>query len=137
MEVIIDTKTPLGILSPLLSFQKAVGPLNGEIAPHNSRNNSPLSVNRIHKNSNSDKSSKTKMPIEEFQTYFDFSKSCLDPEQHRILLEFLYEYEDLFVKKGESQISWKWIFSSLLTQPHLRRSRIGLPRRCEKKLTGK
>jgi hypothetical protein len=27
MEVVIDTKTPLGILSPLLSFQRAVGPL--------------------------------------------------------------------------------------------------------------
>jgi hypothetical protein len=102
IEVALDTRTPLGILSPLLSFQKAIGPLNGDIVSQNSDNSNPSMVNRIHKKTDSVKSSDKKMSIEEFQAYFDFSQSCLDAEQLRVLLEFLYEYADLFVKKGES-----------------------------------
>jgi hypothetical protein len=102
VEVALDYRTPLGILSPLLSFQKAIGPLNEDIVTQNSENSNPIMVNEIHKNADSDKSSDTKMSTEEFQTYFDFSKSYLDAGQDRVLLEFLYEYADLFVKKGES-----------------------------------
>jgi hypothetical protein len=68
----------------------------------NSDNSNTTKVNGIHKKADFDKSSDKNMFIEEFQTYFDFSKFCLDAAQHKVLLEFLYEYADLFVKKGES-----------------------------------
>jgi hypothetical protein len=92
----------LGDISPLLSFQKPIGPLNEDIVTPGTTNTGTTMVNRINKNIDSNKSSDNKISIEEFQTYFDFTKSCLDAGQHRVLLEFLYEYADLFVKKGES-----------------------------------
>jgi hypothetical protein len=45
IEVALDTRTPLRILSPLLSFQKAIGPLNGDIVSRNSENSNPTMVN--------------------------------------------------------------------------------------------
>jgi hypothetical protein len=119
----------LGILSPLLSFQKAIGPLNGDSVSQNSANSNPTLVNGIHKNTDSDKSSEKKMSIEEFQTYFDFSKSCLDAEQHRVLLEFFYEYADLLSRKESLlglQMPWKWTLSSPQMQLHSRQNRTGL-----------
>jgi hypothetical protein len=42
------------------------------------------------------------LSLDEFLQYFDFSKSCLSSAQITVLLDLLYEYEELFVKTGET-----------------------------------
>jgi hypothetical protein len=40
--------------------------------------------------------------VEEFSQYFDFSTSKLTTQEQSKLLQLLYEFEELFVKKGET-----------------------------------
>jgi hypothetical protein len=86
----------MGILTPLFCFEHPVGPLvldppfnmiaDGAIAP--------ITVCSI-----KTKSQPSDKEFKEFAQYFDFSKSCLTPEQTHKLLLLLYDYKELFVKK--------------------------------------
>jgi hypothetical protein len=86
------------ILTPMFCFEHPVGPLLSD-PPENLITETamlPMVVNSVKiKPQSSDTDFKA------FAQCFDFSKSCLTPEQTHELLLLLYEYKDLFVKKDE------------------------------------
>jgi hypothetical protein len=89
----------LGLLVPLSCFEHPVGflPCDPPSALQADTTVTPLTVNSV---------KTTSIPsdndFKEFTQYFDFSKSCLSAEQVQKLLLLLYDYKDLFVKKGET-----------------------------------
>jgi hypothetical protein len=58
----------LGDISPLLSFQEPIGPINEDIVSQGETETNETMINRINKNVNLNDASTNKMPIEEFKT---------------------------------------------------------------------
>jgi predicted aspartyl protease len=94
---ILKGKT-LGKLKPLSYNEKPLGPLSesgDELMPKSILK----TMNNLKYGPKIKKQRKQKTDFDEFRKYFDFSKSVLTKQQREKLLELLYEFEDLFVKK--------------------------------------
>jgi hypothetical protein len=92
----------LGLLVPLFCFEHPVGLLPCD-PPYALQADTTVTVNSV-----KIKVTPSENDFKEFAQYFDFSKSCLSAEQIQKLLVLLYDYKDLFVKKGETLRMTKW-----------------------------
>jgi hypothetical protein len=129
LPVLLRSLDLLGDLFPLLSFQQPVGPLHETLPAH-------VDSIQTSDQSNSKSPNMHKLSLKEFSEYFDFSKSCLTSEQITVLLDLLYEYDELFVKTGETLRMTHMMEMDIklkLMLLHSKLNHIELHRKCEKK----